>query len=378
MPKSFWAEAVLCGVYLLNRCPTKSLDTKTSQEAWSSHKPSVSHLRVFGSIAYIKVPEARRTKLEDKGEKCILVGYGDRTMGYRLYNPVTKKVIFSRDVIFEENESWNWDQTKASRSAEWMPEEETREMATEPQIPRDQQTPQRTGLGAALVNLDKGTQSWVLHCKSDVLALQLHPSMGNVVLCGLRNGAIVTADIRERPEAVSNRLITHQMPYSPSRRIGQNSKKHWFKRLTVKCVGEEGDRADSEEEPELTQSDLYENLSLVEEDGAVLEISEEETVDGAKDVDCCLVGKVLSGKKVNREAFRSLIEQIWSPFGQVEVELVADNTFMFYFIKQEDRNRVWQRGPWHFEKSLIMLEKPKRTGNYSQLDFNKADLGPNT
>ncbi|TXG68000.1 hypothetical protein EZV62_009275 [Acer yangbiense] len=64
-------------------------------------------------------------------------------MGYRLYNPVTKKVIFSRDVIFEENESWNWDQTKASRSAELMPEEETREMATEPQIPRDQQTPQR-------------------------------------------------------------------------------------------------------------------------------------------------------------------------------------------------------------------------------------------
>ncbi|KAK0579794.1 hypothetical protein LWI29_031544 [Acer saccharum] len=64
-------------------------------------------------------------------------------MGYRLYNPITKKVIFSRDVIFEENESWNWDQTKASRSAELISEEETREVATEPQIPRDQQTPQR-------------------------------------------------------------------------------------------------------------------------------------------------------------------------------------------------------------------------------------------
>ncbi|KAL5816417.1 hypothetical protein ACOSQ3_024795 [Xanthoceras sorbifolium] len=142
MPKSFWAEAVLCAVYLLNRCPTKSLDTKTPHEVWSTHKPSVSHLRVFGSIAYIKVPEARRTKLEDKGEKCVLVGYGDRTMGYRLYNPVTKKVIFSRDVIFEENESWNWDQTKASTSTELVHEGETREVATEPQIPRDQQTPQ--------------------------------------------------------------------------------------------------------------------------------------------------------------------------------------------------------------------------------------------
>ena len=82
MPKRFWAEAVLCAVYLLNRCPTKSLDTKTPHEVWSTHKPSVSHLRVFGSIAYIKVPEARRTKLEDKEEQCILIGYSDRTKGY--------------------------------------------------------------------------------------------------------------------------------------------------------------------------------------------------------------------------------------------------------------------------------------------------------
>ncbi|KAL5854904.1 hypothetical protein ACOSQ4_004706 [Xanthoceras sorbifolium] len=110
----------------------------TSHEVWSTHKPSVSHLRVFGSIAYIKVPEARRTKLEDKREKCIPVGYGDRTIGYRLYNPVTKKVIFSRDVTFEENESWNWDHTKASTSTEFVHEGETREVATEPQIPRDQ------------------------------------------------------------------------------------------------------------------------------------------------------------------------------------------------------------------------------------------------
>lgn len=51
---------------------------------------------------------------------------------------------------------------------------------------------------------------------------------GNVVLCGLRNGAIVTVDIRERPEGVSNRLIKHQIPYSPLHRTGQNSKKQWF------------------------------------------------------------------------------------------------------------------------------------------------------
>ncbi|KAK2648256.1 hypothetical protein Ddye_015745 [Dipteronia dyeriana] len=69
-------------------------------------------------------------------------------------------------------------------------------------------------------------------------------------------------------------------------------------------------------------SDIYkhcENLSLVDEDEAVLEISEEATLDGVKDVDLCLVGKMLTGKKVIREPFKGLIEQIWSPFGQVEL-----------------------------------------------------------
>lgn len=51
LPKSFWADAVSCAIYVLNRCPTKSVFGKTPQEAWSHKKPNISHLRVFGCIA---------------------------------------------------------------------------------------------------------------------------------------------------------------------------------------------------------------------------------------------------------------------------------------------------------------------------------------
>jgi hypothetical protein len=54
-------------------------------------------------VAYAKILDAKRTKLDDKSEKCIFVRYGDRRMGYKLYNPITRKVIMSRDVIFEDN-----------------------------------------------------------------------------------------------------------------------------------------------------------------------------------------------------------------------------------------------------------------------------------
>jgi len=52
--------------------------------------------------------DARCKKDQTKSEKCIFVGYGDRRMGYKLYNPITRKVIISRDVIFEEDKTWQW------------------------------------------------------------------------------------------------------------------------------------------------------------------------------------------------------------------------------------------------------------------------------
>ncbi|GJV20714.1 retrovirus-related pol polyprotein from transposon TNT 1-94 [Tanacetum coccineum] len=91
-----WAEAVDCAVYLLNRCPSKSLDNKTPQEAWNGMKPTVSHLRILGSIAYVYVPSQRRSKLNDRSEKHVFVGYDKQSKGYKLYNPVTRKVVIEK------------------------------------------------------------------------------------------------------------------------------------------------------------------------------------------------------------------------------------------------------------------------------------------
>ncbi len=42
------SNTVNTAVYIKNRCPTKALNSKTPQEAWSGRKPDVFHLRVFG------------------------------------------------------------------------------------------------------------------------------------------------------------------------------------------------------------------------------------------------------------------------------------------------------------------------------------------
>jgi hypothetical protein len=98
----FWAEAVNTAVYIKNRCPTKALDSKTPQEAWTGTKPDVSHLRVFGCKTFSHIPDEKRSKLESKSIPCVFLGYCERTKAYRLMCLETKRIIKSRDVVFLE------------------------------------------------------------------------------------------------------------------------------------------------------------------------------------------------------------------------------------------------------------------------------------
>lgn len=56
----------------------------------------------FRAFAY--VPKEQRKKLDDKSVTCICIGYGDEKFGYRLWDPVKKKAIRSRDIVFQKNE----------------------------------------------------------------------------------------------------------------------------------------------------------------------------------------------------------------------------------------------------------------------------------
>ena len=103
LSKCYWAEAVSTAVYLKNRSPTKAVQGMTPFEAWHGKKPSVDHLRVFGCDAYAHIPKDERGKFDKKARKCVLLGYGAETKGYRLYDVKDRKIIYSRDVQFNEN-----------------------------------------------------------------------------------------------------------------------------------------------------------------------------------------------------------------------------------------------------------------------------------
>eukprot|EP00253_Pinus_taeda_P024740 PITA_24740 len=106
LSNEYWAEAVACAIYVIKRS-TKSVMDRVPEQVWSGMYCSISHLKVFGCVAYAHVPKERTCKLDDKSEKCIFIGYSEQSKAYKLYKPVSKMTIISRDVVFKEQESWN-------------------------------------------------------------------------------------------------------------------------------------------------------------------------------------------------------------------------------------------------------------------------------
>jgi hypothetical protein len=97
---------------LLNRLPTRALEDKTPYEGWSGVKPAVDHIWIFSSICYYHVAKPKRSKLDNKAQKGVLVGYGITTKGYKILCLQTKKVILSRDVKVDEATTWDWEHQK--------------------------------------------------------------------------------------------------------------------------------------------------------------------------------------------------------------------------------------------------------------------------
>ncbi|CAL8151067.1 unnamed protein product [Prunus armeniaca] len=108
MPYFLWAEAMHTAVYLLNRCPTKALHNITPFESYSGRKPGIAHLKVFGSLCYVHGLAELRHKLDPKSTKGVFVGYAICEKGYRVFDPVSNKLILSRDVTFDEEGAWHW------------------------------------------------------------------------------------------------------------------------------------------------------------------------------------------------------------------------------------------------------------------------------
>ncbi|KAG8504212.1 hypothetical protein CXB51_002567 [Gossypium anomalum] len=97
----FWAEAVTYACHLINSLPSAAINGKTLMEMWTGKSATdYDSLHLFGSTAYYHVKES---KLDPRAKKSLFLGITGGVKGYRLWCPDTRKIFFSRDVIFDES-----------------------------------------------------------------------------------------------------------------------------------------------------------------------------------------------------------------------------------------------------------------------------------
>ena len=101
LPISFWGYAIETAMYLLNLVPSKTIP-KTPTELWKGHKPSLSHIRIWGAPAHVLRKDPN--KLESRTEVCMFVGYPKGTRGGLFYSPSDTKVIVSTHATFLEED----------------------------------------------------------------------------------------------------------------------------------------------------------------------------------------------------------------------------------------------------------------------------------
>ncbi|GFV11089.1 retrovirus-related Pol polyprotein from transposon TNT 1-94 [Trichonephila clavipes] len=102
VPHKFWGEALFCFTYAWNQICHKD-SNKTPFEKYSGRKPSILHLIPFGCLAYAGVPKQIRKKFNMRAKMGIMMGYAQRTKGYRIWLIDENKLVETINVRFDEN-----------------------------------------------------------------------------------------------------------------------------------------------------------------------------------------------------------------------------------------------------------------------------------
>ena len=99
-----WGEALMCAAHVTNRLPNKANTKVTKFELLNGTKPSVAHLRTFGCTAFASV-QTQKKKWDPRSVQGIFCGYGDTENSnktYRFYDPKTRNISLTRNIIFDE------------------------------------------------------------------------------------------------------------------------------------------------------------------------------------------------------------------------------------------------------------------------------------
>jgi hypothetical protein len=102
MPLKYWDQAFLTAVYLINRLPSKVIQSQTPMERLFGKSGDYSLLRIFGCACWPNLRPYNKHKLEFRSKQCVFLGYSNLHKGYKCLDISTGRLYISYDIVFDE------------------------------------------------------------------------------------------------------------------------------------------------------------------------------------------------------------------------------------------------------------------------------------
>ena len=104
LPKFLWGYLMFTAAFLGNRAPHSAIGMQSPYRLLHGTEADLRLLRVVGARASVHI-EKHSQNLELKAVEGRLVGYSNNSKSYRIYTPVIRCIMESRNVIFIETPS---------------------------------------------------------------------------------------------------------------------------------------------------------------------------------------------------------------------------------------------------------------------------------
>ncbi|GJW55561.1 retrovirus-related pol polyprotein from transposon TNT 1-94 [Tanacetum coccineum] len=101
-PEFLWAEAIATACFTQNRSIVHTRHNKTPYKLIHGRKSNIQYFHVFGSLCYPTNNRDDLGKMKPKADIGIFIGYSESSRGFRIYNRITKKIMETIHVKFDE------------------------------------------------------------------------------------------------------------------------------------------------------------------------------------------------------------------------------------------------------------------------------------
>jgi hypothetical protein len=145
LPKSYWALAMAEAVHARNRVHSSGAGGVPFTLV-TGRRAGLSSMRVFGCPADVHVDKSQRRKLDDRAWKGVLVGYASESPAWLVYNPATRRVVSSRNVVFDEAAVLSMGESNAEQRTDVEEDSIPRTMCSEERDTSSVESPLRESL----------------------------------------------------------------------------------------------------------------------------------------------------------------------------------------------------------------------------------------